>query len=67
VIIDSKDPSLPLEKFVYNETRYRMLMQSNPERAETLLHQAEASVRARWQHYKELAALSEVKAEHDGH
>jgi pyruvate-ferredoxin/flavodoxin oxidoreductase len=44
-----------------------MLMQSDPERAETLLHQAEASVRARWQHYKELAALSEVKAEHDGH
>jgi len=38
LIIDSKDPSLPLEKFVYNETRYRMLMQSDPERAEMLLH-----------------------------
>ncbi|ABQ89620.1 pyruvate:ferredoxin (flavodoxin) oxidoreductase [Roseiflexus sp. RS-1] len=67
LIIDSKDPSLPLEKFIYNETRYRMLVQSDPERAEMLLHQAEASVRARWQHYKELAALSEVRAERDGH
>ncbi len=67
LIIDSKDPTLPLEKFVYNETRYRMLVQSDPHRAEELLHKAEASVRARWQHYKELATLSEVKAEHDGH
>lgn len=67
LIIDSKDPSLPLEKFIYNETRYRMLVQSDPERAEALLHQAEASVRARWKHYKELAALSEVRAEHNGH
>lgn len=67
LIIDSKDPTLPLEKFVYNETRYRMLVQSDPHRAEDLLHKAEASVRARWQHYKELATLHEVKAEHDGH
>ncbi|NWG20923.1 MAG: pyruvate:ferredoxin (flavodoxin) oxidoreductase [Chloroflexi bacterium] len=65
--IDSKDPSLPLEKFVYNETRYRMLTQSDPQRAEVLLHDAEATVRSRWHHYKELAALSDIRPEGNGH
>src|SRR5207249_7728997 len=36
LILDSKEPTLPLEEFAYNETRYRMLLKSNEERAETL-------------------------------
>ena len=35
MILDSKEPTLPLEQYAYNETRYRMLLQSNEERAET--------------------------------
>jgi pyruvate-ferredoxin/flavodoxin oxidoreductase len=32
--IDSKEPTTRLEDYVYNETRYRMLLQSDEERAE---------------------------------
>ncbi len=35
--LDSKPPSLPLEKYMYREGRYRMLTQSSPEAAERLL------------------------------
>jgi pyruvate-ferredoxin/flavodoxin oxidoreductase len=61
--IDSKDPSLPLEAYAYNETRYRMLTQSNRERAEMLLELAQHDVRQHWNLYHQLATL----AEHDGH
>src|SRR5690606_5731228 len=32
--IDSREPSIPLEDYVYNETRYRMLVQADEGRAE---------------------------------
>jgi len=53
--LDSKDPSIPLEQFAYNETRYRMLLQSNEKRAEELMQAAKQDVQVRWSHYKELA------------
>ena len=37
LIIDSKKPSILPQEYMYNETRYRMLVQSNEERAEMLL------------------------------
>jgi len=42
--IDSKEPSIALEQFVYNETRYRMLVQSDEARAEMLLKSAQNDV-----------------------
>ncbi|HNP87982.1 MAG TPA: pyruvate:ferredoxin (flavodoxin) oxidoreductase [Kouleothrix sp.] len=54
--IDSKAPSVPLEQYVYNETRYRMLQQSDEHRAEELLAEAKQDIKARWAHYQELAA-----------
>jgi pyruvate-ferredoxin/flavodoxin oxidoreductase len=33
-MIDSKEPTTRFEDYVYNETRYRMLLQSDEERAE---------------------------------
>lgn len=45
--LDSKDPPLPLERFVYNETRYNMLRQSNEERAESLLEPARHDIHER--------------------
>jgi pyruvate-ferredoxin/flavodoxin oxidoreductase len=54
--IDSRAPSIPLEQYVYNETRYRMLLQSDEARAETLLQQAKQGVQERYEHYQELAA-----------
>ena len=54
--IDSKAPSIPLEKYVYNETRYRMLLQSDEERSEILIKQAQQNIKDRWQYYQDLAA-----------
>jgi pyruvate-ferredoxin/flavodoxin oxidoreductase len=49
--LDSKPPALPLEKYIYNETRYTMLIHSNPEAAKRLLVEAQADVHARWKVY----------------
>jgi pyruvate-ferredoxin/flavodoxin oxidoreductase len=57
LIIDSKDPSIPLEQYVYNETRYRMLLQSDEQRAEMLLKLAKQDVKSRWELYKQMAAM----------
>jgi len=55
--LDSKAPSLPFEKYAYNETRFTMLTHSNPEAAKQLLEQAQAEVTARWRLYEHLAAM----------
>jgi pyruvate-ferredoxin/flavodoxin oxidoreductase len=55
--LDSKAPKLPLRDYVYNETRYRMLAQSNPEAAERLLGLAQEAVNERWQKYEQLANM----------
>ena len=57
LLLDSKPPTLPLEKYIYNETRYKMLALSNPENARKLLKQAEADVMQRWRLYEYLAAM----------
>jgi pyruvate-ferredoxin/flavodoxin oxidoreductase len=59
--LDSKEPTISLEKFAYNETRFRMLLQSNEERAESLMKLAQHDVRDRWHHYQDLALEEELK------
>jgi len=59
--LDSKEPTISLEKFAYNETRFRMLLQSNEERAESLMKLAQHDVRERWHHYQDLASEEEFK------
>jgi pyruvate-ferredoxin/flavodoxin oxidoreductase len=61
LILDSKEPTISLEKFAYNETRFRMLLQSNEERAESLMKLAQHDVRDRWHHYHDLASEEEFK------
>ncbi len=56
--MDSKAPSVSLESYVYNETRYRMLAHSDPERAKLLLEQAQSDVRAQWRQYEHWASLT---------
>jgi pyruvate-ferredoxin/flavodoxin oxidoreductase len=53
--LDSGDPKLPLQDYIYNEARYRMLVQSDPEVAKFLLTRAQAAVNERWLRYKKLA------------
>jgi pyruvate-ferredoxin/flavodoxin oxidoreductase len=57
LLIDSKDPSVPVEEYAYNETRYRMLLQSDETRAELLMKNANEDVRKRWSYYKQMAAM----------
>ncbi len=56
--LDSKAPSIPLQKFAYNETRYTMLAQSNPPVAKELLQEAQHEVLARWRLYENWAAMN---------
>ena len=56
LIIDSKAPSVPLKQYVYNEMRYRMLLQSDEARSEALIQEAQQDVTERWDRYQELAA-----------
>ncbi|MCK5863426.1 MAG: pyruvate:ferredoxin (flavodoxin) oxidoreductase, partial [Candidatus Hydrogenedentes bacterium] len=55
--LDSKVPSLPLEKYIYNETRYKMLALSQPELAKRLLGEAQNDISVRWQLYTYLAGM----------
>ena len=56
--LDSRDPKIPLEEYIYTEGRYRMLQQSDPEVAKFLLEQAQKAVNHKWKHYKQLAQMS---------
>ena len=55
-VLDSKAPALPLEKYIYNETRYTMLVHSRPDDARRLLADAQADVMNRWRIYDQMAA-----------
>lgn len=55
--LDSRAPSIPLSEFAYNETRYRMLLQSDESRAETLMEAAQEDVLSRWELYKQMSAI----------
>jgi pyruvate-ferredoxin/flavodoxin oxidoreductase len=61
-VLDSKSPSIPLEDYIYNETRYTMLRQSNPEGAKELLGLAQQDVNDRWKRYEALAQTSTAVA-----
>jgi pyruvate-ferredoxin/flavodoxin oxidoreductase len=56
--LDSRAPSLPLEAYAYNETRYTMLAHSHPETARRLLEEAQDDVHARWRLYEHWAAMA---------
>ncbi len=55
--IDSKEPTVPVEEYAYNETRYRMLLQSNEERAEMLMQKAKRDAASRWNLYQQMAEM----------
>ncbi len=56
LVIDSKDPTVPLDEYAYNETRFRMLLQSDEERAELLMGEAKKFLAKRWAFYKQMAS-----------
>jgi pyruvate-ferredoxin/flavodoxin oxidoreductase len=56
--LDSKAPTIPLEKYIYNETRYTMLVHSNPDAAKQLLEEGQQDVRDRWKFYSQMAQMT---------
>ncbi len=55
--LDSKDPTIKVEDYAYNETRYRMLVQSDEKRAEILMKAANEDAVTRWNLYKQMAQI----------
>jgi len=54
--IDSKDPSVSLKDYAYNEIRYKMLTLSKPEEAARLIKLAQEDTDKRWKLYQQWAA-----------
>jgi pyruvate-ferredoxin/flavodoxin oxidoreductase len=54
--LDSKAPKVRFRDYALNETRYRMLMQSDPQTSEALLTEAEVLIARRWKELEYLAA-----------
>jgi pyruvate-ferredoxin/flavodoxin oxidoreductase len=61
--LDSKAPTVEFKEYAYNETRYRMLVQSNEERAEMLMKSATLDARKRWSLYSQMAGLDYKSSE----
>ncbi len=57
LIIESKEPSIPLSQYAYNETRYKMLTQIDESRAEELMKEAQHDAKARWTFYQQMASM----------
>jgi pyruvate-ferredoxin/flavodoxin oxidoreductase len=55
--LDYKEPSIPVKDFAYNETRFKMLVQTDEERAEKLMNLAQQDANERWLQYSQMAAV----------
>jgi len=55
--LDSKAPSIKVSEYAYNETRYRMLLQMDEERAEELMRKAQEDADRRWAIYSQMATM----------
>jgi pyruvate-ferredoxin/flavodoxin oxidoreductase len=57
LVIESKEPSIPISQYAYNETRYKMLTQMDEDRAEELMREAQQDAKSRWTLYQQMAAM----------
>ena len=55
--LDSRDPKISYQDFAYNQTRFKMLTKSKPERARELLKHAQEDVNSRWSLYRQMADM----------
>jgi pyruvate-ferredoxin/flavodoxin oxidoreductase len=56
-VLDSPKPTISLKDYAYNELRYKVLTQTNPQEAEKLLRLAQEIVDLRWKNYEEMASF----------
>ena len=59
--LDAKEPKVALEDYAYNETRFRMLLQTDEARAEQLMEKAKQDVATRWSLYEQMAGMHYLK------
>ncbi len=57
LVIDSRAPSIPVSEYAYNETRFKMLVQTDEQRAEKLIKLAQQDAQSRWNLYKQMASI----------
>jgi pyruvate-ferredoxin/flavodoxin oxidoreductase len=58
--LDSRAPSIPLRKYLYQEARYSMLARNSPQEADRLLELAQGDVDLRWKVYSNHALGNET-------
>jgi len=58
--LDSKEPTLDIEEYMYGELRFRALKQTNPEKALQYLEAARGSAKKRWNLYRQLAEIETI-------
>ncbi|MEP6946354.1 MAG: pyruvate:ferredoxin (flavodoxin) oxidoreductase [Acidobacteriota bacterium] len=56
-VLDSPKPTISLKQYAYNELRYKVLTQTNPDDAEKLIRLAQEIVDLRWKTYEEMAGF----------
>lgn len=61
--LDSKDPKVELEDFLYNETRFSILKKTHPEDAKRFLADAKRAIADRWDRYKAFEEAMKAHAE----
>ena len=57
LVIESREPSIPISQYAYNETRYKMLTQMDEVRAEELMKKAQQDAKSRWTLYQQMASM----------
>ena len=56
-VLDSKEPSVPLDEFMYNENRFATIKNNYPEKSIEFLALAKEGIKQRWQRIQALKAL----------
>jgi pyruvate-ferredoxin/flavodoxin oxidoreductase len=56
-VLDSPKPTISLREYAYNELRYKVLTQTEPDEAEKLMVLAQEIVDLRWKTYEEMAGF----------
>ena len=54
-VLDSTKPNIPFKDYAYNELRYKVLTQTQPQEAEKLMKLAQEIVDLRWKTYEDMA------------
>jgi pyruvate-ferredoxin/flavodoxin oxidoreductase len=61
--LDSRKPTMPVERFTMKEGRYAMLAQADPARAKHLAKTAQSDADARWRLYEQIAGVQRTVTE----